>query len=143
MPSGRVCKRQHIADPLARLTSHVHYSGMYGLCRQHLVVECPERVTLDLPRRPAVSPPSPDRHAETSFGFVCVLYPTLAAFVQSKNTRETKTIWNTSSRAHHVYRIGRYALLYTLRIALFLFSAPANAMLFAVAIIKCPCLIVS
>jgi hypothetical protein len=29
MTAGRVCEWQHIADPLARLTSHVHYSGMY------------------------------------------------------------------------------------------------------------------
>lgn len=42
MTSGRICERQHIADPLARLTSHVHYSGMYKLCRRYLLVESPD-----------------------------------------------------------------------------------------------------
>lgn len=30
--TSRVCERQHIADPLARLTSHVRCSGMYKDC---------------------------------------------------------------------------------------------------------------
>ena len=75
--TGRVCERQHIADPLARLTSHVRCSGMYG--------QCPETMSLSNapgPERPPVAPrraPASPRSTVAERAWTCRLWPVAEA----------------------------------------------------------------
>lgn len=75
--TGRVCERQHIADPLARLTSHVRCSGMYG--------DCPEIMSLSNapgPERPPVAPrraPASPRSTVAERAWTCRLWPVAEA----------------------------------------------------------------
>ena len=144
--TGRVCERQHIADPLARLTSHVRCSGMYG--------DCPEIMSLSNgpgpERRPPVAPrraPASPRSTVAERAWTCRLWPVAEASpLSNAAARKDCTKYSnalvensTRTRSQSPASLQVPLLVYTLRINSF--RAPKNASLFAITTIKNQCLV--